>query len=423
MKTNLKQTIIATLIILGMAGIVGAVVTTSADFPHRLSSFQDNDIIQSGDWGNIEAEIGTRIGNVATGTPQTLNWIIRNGSFATTSIKIGTTATTTISGDNGGSTLGTTTVIGYFNTGILTATSSITTNNLTVNGTCTGCVGATINSGTINRFAYYSGATTIDSLNGFQINAANGSTTFPTLNVGILTATSGTSFLNALTLGTKLPNSELANSTISGVALGSNLANLTATNGTLIFSATYNGSAAATIGLNLNNQNTWTASSTFPVVNTGAITATSTATFYNATTSSLAITSSLIANVATSTITNLAVTTLTSNQYPTFTIASTTLMTNGSTTILLGTTFVAETWNQAICRTDTSTADLIFYNSTQQMNVGTGITTIHASTASSSVTFTAQNALPANENRKVDIGNVGATMNYLTCTIDKTINK
>jgi len=60
-----------------------------------------------------------------------------------------------------------------------------------------------------------------------------------------------------------IPNTDLANGTISGIALGSNLANLTATNTTLTFSGTYNGSTARTIGLNLGNANTWTAKQTF----------------------------------------------------------------------------------------------------------------------------------------------------------------
>lgn len=59
-----------------------------------------------------------------------------------------------------------------------------------------------------------------------------------------------------------LPNTALANSTISGIALGANLADLTATNSTLTFSGTYNGSTARTIGLTLSNGNVWTAAST-----------------------------------------------------------------------------------------------------------------------------------------------------------------
>jgi hypothetical protein len=55
-----------------------------------------------------------------------------------------------------------------------------------------------------------------------------------------------------------ISNAKLANSTISGISLGSNLAALTATNATLTFSGSYNGSTARTVGLNLGNANTWT---------------------------------------------------------------------------------------------------------------------------------------------------------------------
>ncbi|PIR40325.1 MAG: hypothetical protein COV33_00350, partial [Candidatus Zambryskibacteria bacterium CG10_big_fil_rev_8_21_14_0_10_34_34] len=48
-----------------------------------------------------------------------------------------------------------------------------------------------------------------------------------------------------------LDNSGLSNSTISGIALGSNLADLTATDTTLTFSGSYNGGIARTVGLNL----------------------------------------------------------------------------------------------------------------------------------------------------------------------------
>jgi hypothetical protein len=59
-----------------------------------------------------------------------------------------------------------------------------------------------------------------------------------------------------------IPNSSLTNSTISGVALGSNLNDLTATNTTLTFSGSYNGSTARTVGLNLARVNTWTSNGT-----------------------------------------------------------------------------------------------------------------------------------------------------------------
>jgi len=53
--------------------------------------------------------------------------------------------------------------------------------------------------------------------------------------------------------------------TVAGFPLSSNvtLADLTATNTTLTFSGTYNGSTARTIGLNLGNANTWTVAQTF----------------------------------------------------------------------------------------------------------------------------------------------------------------
>lgn len=59
-----------------------------------------------------------------------------------------------------------------------------------------------------------------------------------------------------------LNNAGLTNSTISGIALGANLADLTATNGTLTFSGAYNGGTARTVGLNLSNANTWLAAQT-----------------------------------------------------------------------------------------------------------------------------------------------------------------
>lgn len=67
--------------------------------------------------------------------------------------------------------------------------------------------------------------------------------------------------LSALGVATcaTVANTDLANSTISGISLGSNLADLTATNATLTFSGAYNGGTARTVGLNLSNPNSWTA--------------------------------------------------------------------------------------------------------------------------------------------------------------------
>lgn len=100
--------------------------------------------------------------------------------------------------------------------------------------------------------------------NGTAISAGVDGTDFTLLNA--ITCTN--QFLRAFTaagVGTcaTVQNTDLANSTISGISLGSNLADLTATNGTLTFSGTYNGSTARNIGLNLASANTWSASTTF----------------------------------------------------------------------------------------------------------------------------------------------------------------
>lgn len=74
--------------------------------------------------------------------------------------------------------------------------------------------------------------------------------------------------------GTAIANANLANSTISGVSLGGTLAALTATNTTLTFSGSYDGSTARTVGLNLSNTNTWAALQTFGTnISIGGVTA------------------------------------------------------------------------------------------------------------------------------------------------------
>lgn len=78
----------------------------------------------------------------------------------------------------------------------------------------------------------------------------------------------------AITTG-GVTNGMLANSTISGVALGGTLFALTATNSTLTFSGSYTGTAAQTVGLNLSNANTWAALQTFGTnISIGGVTAT-----------------------------------------------------------------------------------------------------------------------------------------------------
>lgn len=98
----------------------------------------------------------------------------------------------------------------------------------------------------------------------WQIFYSNGSGDVTELTVGAAnTVLLGNGVTSAPSWGT-VPNAALTNSTISGIALGSNLANLTATDGTLTFSGTYTGATARTIGINLGNANTWSADQSVP---------------------------------------------------------------------------------------------------------------------------------------------------------------
>ncbi len=109
---------------------------------------------------------------------------------------------------------------------------------------------------------FFSGNLTGTNLTATGTLAVTSTTTTGGLSVGslsgLLLGTSG-----AVSATTSISNSYLTNSTISGISLGSNLSSLTATDNTLTFSGSYNGSTAQTVGLNLGNANTWTALQTF----------------------------------------------------------------------------------------------------------------------------------------------------------------
>ena len=134
------------------------------------------------------------------------------------------------------------------NTNIAIAASQITSgtiNSSLISGSYTGITGVgtltagTWNAGTIGVAYGGSGATTLTGyLKGNGTSAFTASTTIPTTDL------SGT-----------ISNAQLANSTISGVALGSNLFSLTAgTNITFSSGTTYNGSAAITINATVPSQ-------------------------------------------------------------------------------------------------------------------------------------------------------------------------
>ena len=139
-----------------------------------------------------------------------------------------------------------------------------------------------------------SGGSKLGSLSALNISVSNATTTGLSVNGGTLlgslvfgagtstslSVTGGTS-LNALSItsASQITNANLVNSTISGVALGGTLANLTATDGSLTFSGTYTGATARTIGLNLSQANSWTGAQTFVNATSSALSVTGGAQF------------------------------------------------------------------------------------------------------------------------------------------------
>lgn len=112
-------------------------------------------------------------------------------------------------------------------------------------------------------------------------------------NITSLGTIAGLTVTGSFTATGLVTNADLANSTISGIALGSSLNALTATNGTLTFSGSYNGATARTVGLNLSNANTWAAAQTFPssdIVMGGSSTGVTTFASANASASNFTIT-------------------------------------------------------------------------------------------------------------------------------------
>lgn len=98
------------------------------------------------------------------------------------------------------------------------------------------------------------------SVSGSVISTAFGTTTNWGIGNNGFVVTGATGIPYSVASSTlSLPNTALQNSTISGKALGTSLEALTATNGSLTFSGSYDGSTARTVGINLANANTWSA--------------------------------------------------------------------------------------------------------------------------------------------------------------------
>lgn len=178
---------------------------------------------------------------------------------AASSITVGSTSIT--SGNNG--------YIEYNNSGILgelatTGSSSVvraTSPTLVTPAlgvaTATSINGVTI-SGSSTPALTVTGTTAVSGTNtGDQTITLTGNVTGS--GTGSFATTIGAGVVTNAMLAGSISNANLANSTISGISLGSNLANLTATDSTLTFSGSYNGGTARTVGLNLGNGNTFTA--------------------------------------------------------------------------------------------------------------------------------------------------------------------
>lgn len=210
------------------------------------------------------------------------------------------------------------TVLGSINidgTGTSTAAGgfNLTAGCFSINDTCVGGGAVVTGSGSANQLAFWDSATSIAGDTDFTINGATGLLTVTALSTTNSTSTNATStslnvsgqvdfdtLTSAIVLtgaggilaeyaGTSCTNQFVRSLSALGaatcatvVATDVDLADLTATDGTLTFSGTYDGQAARTIGLNLSNANTWTALQTF----SGGFTATN-GTTTNATSTSL----------------------------------------------------------------------------------------------------------------------------------------
>jgi hypothetical protein len=127
----------------------------------------------------------------------------------------------------------------------------------------------------LNNDAGYLTAGTISAPNGFATASFNGTNLLADSPTGSLNFASGSgqgltisanSGTDTLTFGlSAIPNTSLANSTISGISLGNNLADLTAGSG-LTAAGTYNGGTARTFSVNSGSMLPYYSSSIFATV-------------------------------------------------------------------------------------------------------------------------------------------------------------
>ena len=236
------------------------VVTSTGNFPTSLTNAQDNDLINAGDFNHLEYVIG----ETGTTSPKTLTYQVVNTNANNVNFTGKLTITSATTTNHTITNLWVTT----FNPTNSSTTNATLTNFWSTNGQITNASttdltvsGASFFGTATSTSFYVSGGTRLGALNVINnTNLGNATTTGLTVQGGTKL---GSLDIAALNTATVITNANLVNSTISGISLGSNLADLTATNGTLTFSGTYNGSTARTIGLNLGSVNSWTGGQTF----------------------------------------------------------------------------------------------------------------------------------------------------------------
>lgn len=219
------------------------------------------------------------VGLATTSQPASSNLLVSNGGagvfgVATTTVTCSGSVTCTqfttlgsspitITGSGGGTGLSTSTPISAGN--VLAYSASAGGYAYGVATTTTGTAGSILSlNSAANTTIPYASTTAISSTN---LNVSG--TTVLGSGTGLLLTTTGTVSNYA---GTSCTNQFVRSVSASGAATCAtvsssdvSLANLSATDSTLTFSGTYNGSTARTIGINLGNANTWTAAQTFNI--------------------------------------------------------------------------------------------------------------------------------------------------------------
>ena len=200
------------------------------------------------------------------------------------------------------------------------------------------------------------------------------------------------------------------------------LAELTATNSTLTFSGTYNGSTARTIGLNVGNANNWTALQTFTNATSTQMSIDATGRLYipAGANPTIGATGDIAINTtAASTSIRFYDGTAERSAYVakprTFTFASSTVAyyggTAATTTIPLGAALRPETWLTVTCYSNAGTGSLRFGDGTNYMEY------VPITTTASPVALATNNTFIMSEKREVQIRQETTVTRDISCSV------